>query len=153
MDIIPSTAPKSLTNDTNFKNYLLIVDAYSKIPTLYGMENITTTEVMEILEMFQSRFGKIDQFGWWDLERISEDAGTQFTLTEFKDECQTRGVCLTLAAPGHQEMNGQVEVTWRTLRTIAHALMVHARVPEIYVHFTLMYTIDHIFPVHQSKIL
>ena len=38
MDIIPSTAPKSLTNDTTFSNYLLIVDAYSKIPKLYGME-------------------------------------------------------------------------------------------------------------------
>ena len=81
MDIIPSTAPKSLTNDTNFKNYLLIVDAYSKIPKLYGMENITTTELMDKLDMFQSRFGKIDQFGWWYLERISADAGTQFTLT------------------------------------------------------------------------
>ena len=44
-------------------------------------------------------------------------------------------------------MNGKVEVTWRTLRTVAHALMVHARVPEIYVHFTLMYTTDHIFTV------
>ena len=44
-------------------------------------------------------------------------------------------------------MNGQVEVTWRTLRTVAHALMVHARVPEVYVHFELMYTTDHIFPV------
>ena len=63
MDIIPSTAPKSLTNDTNFKNYLLIVDAYSKIPKLYAMENITTAEVMAKLGMFQSRFGKINQFG------------------------------------------------------------------------------------------
>ena len=70
MDIIPSTALKSLTSDTNFSNYLLIVDAYSKIPKLYGMENITTEEVMDILDMFQSRLGKIDQFGWWDLERI-----------------------------------------------------------------------------------
>ena len=35
-----------------------------------------------------------------------------------------------LAAPEHQEINGQVEVTWRTLHTIAHSLMVHARVPE-----------------------
>ena len=42
-------------------------------------------------------------------------------------------------------MNGQVEVTWRTLRTIAHSLMVHARVPDIYIHFALMYTTDHIF--------
>ena len=64
MDIIPSTAPKSLTNDTTFSNYLLIVDAYSKIPKLYGMENITTAEVMDKLDMLQSRFGKIDQFGW-----------------------------------------------------------------------------------------
>ena len=80
MDIIPSTAPKSLTNKTNFSNYLLIVDACSKIPKLYGMENITTAEVMDKLGMFQSRFGKIDQFGWWDLERISANAGTQFTL-------------------------------------------------------------------------
>ena len=47
MDVIPSTAPKSLTNDTNFKNYLLIVDANSKIPKLYGIENITTAEVLD----------------------------------------------------------------------------------------------------------
>ena len=84
MDIIPSTAPKSLTNDTDFSNYLLIFDAYSKIPKLYGMENITTQVVMDKLDMLQSRFGKIDQFGWWDLEIISADAVTQFTLTEFQ---------------------------------------------------------------------
>ena len=101
--------------------------------------------------MFQSRFGKINQFGWWGLERISADAGAQFTSTEFKEECQTRGVSLMLAAPEHQEMNGQVEVPWITLRTVAHALMVHARVPEVYVHFALMYTTDHIFPVLSIK--
>ena len=66
---------------------------------------------MEKLDMFQSRFGKIDEFGWWYLERISADAGTKFTSTEFKEECQTRGVCLTLEEPEHQEMNRQVEVT------------------------------------------
>ena len=106
---------------------------------------------MNKLDMFQSRLGKIDQFGWWDLERISADVGTQFTLTEFKDECQTRGVFLTVVAPEHQEMNGQVEFTWITLRTIAHSLMVHARVPEVYVYFALMYTTDHIFPVLPIK--
>ena len=115
------------------------------------MENITTEEVMEKLDMFQSRFGKIDQFGWWDLAIISADAGTQFTSTEFKDECQTCGVSLMLAATEHQEMNGQVEMTWITLCTVAQSLMVHARVPEIYVHFELMYTTDHIFPVLPTK--
>ena len=62
MDVIPSTTPKSLTSDTTISNYFLIVDAYSKIPKLYGMDNITTEEVMEKLDMFQSRFRKIDQF-------------------------------------------------------------------------------------------
>ena len=50
-------------------------------------------------------------------------------------------------------MNGQVEVTWRTLRTISHSLMVHARVLEAYIHFSLMYTTDHIFPVLPIKYL
>ena len=90
---------------------------------------------MDKLDMFQSRLGKIDEFGWWDLERISADADTQFTSMEFKKECQTRGVCLTLEEPENQEMNGQVEVTWRTLRTFAHSLMVNARVPEACIHF------------------
>ena len=58
MDIIPSTALKSLTCGTTFSNYLLIVDAYSKIPKLYGMEKITTEEVMDKLDMLQSIFGK-----------------------------------------------------------------------------------------------
>ena len=58
--------------------------------------------VMDKLDMFQSRFGKIDKFGWWDLEIISENSGLQFTLTEFKEECQTCGVNLTLSAPKHQ---------------------------------------------------
>ena len=48
-------------------------------------------------------------------------------------------------------MNGQVEVTRRTLRIIAHSLMVHARVSEAYIHCALMYTTDHIFLVLPIK--
>ena len=48
-------------------------------------------------------------------------------------------------------MNRQVEVTWRTLRTITHSLMVYARVLEAYIHFSLMYTTDQIFPVISIK--
>ena len=106
---------------------------------------------MEKLDMFQSISGKIDQFGCLGLERVSADAGTQFTLTEFKEEYQTHGVSLTLAAPEHQEMNGQVEVTWGTLRTVAHSHMVHARVSEAYINFELMYTTDNISPVLTIK--
>ena len=65
------------------------------------MEKITTEEVMNKLDMFQSRFWKIDEFGWWDLERISAYAGTQFTSMEFKYECQNHEVRLTVAASGY----------------------------------------------------
>ena len=41
--------------------------------------------------MFQSRLGKIDEFEWWDLEKISADSGTQFTLAYLKEEFQTCG--------------------------------------------------------------
>ena len=84
MDISPSTTPKCLISETNFSNYLLFVDANSKSPKLYGMEKITTEEVMDKLDMFQSRFGKIDEFGWWGLEIIAADARKKFTLKEFK---------------------------------------------------------------------
>ena len=49
------------------------------------MDRITLEEVIDNLDMFQSIFGKIDKFGWWNLERISADAGTKFTSTEFKE--------------------------------------------------------------------
>ena len=105
--------------------------------------------MIDKLDIFQSRFGKIDEFGWWDLERISADAGSQFTSTEFKEQFQTFGFHLTLAAPEHQEMNGRVEVTRRMLRTITHSLMVYAIVLEVYIHFALMYTADHSFWFYQ----
>ena len=49
------------------------------------MDKITTEEVTDKLDMFQSIFGEIDGFGWWDLEGITEYAVTQLTSTEFKE--------------------------------------------------------------------
>ena len=40
-----------------------------------------------------------------------------------------------------------IQSGWRTLRTIAHSLMVHVQVLEYYIHFMLIYTVDHIFLV------
>ena len=48
-------------------------------------------------------------------------------------------------------MNGKVKVTWRTLRTIAHSVMVYARVLEAYINLSLMYTADHIFLLLPTK--
>ena len=124
---------------------------HNKNTQIYCIERVSSEEVMDKLDMFQAISGKIDEFIWWDLENISSDAGTQFTSTDFQDKCQTRGVWLTLAAPEHQEMNRQVEVTRKTLRTIAHSNKVHAWVLEAYIHFAIMYTSYHILPVLPIK--
>ena len=34
------------------------------------MENITTDEVIDRLDMFQAIFGNVYKFGWWNMERI-----------------------------------------------------------------------------------
>ena len=106
---------------------------------------------MDKLDMFKARSVKIDDFGWWYLERVSADAGTQFTSTNFQDEFQTRSVWIKLAALKHQEMIGQVEETQRTLLKIAHSLMVHAKVLEAYTNIALMYTSYYILPVLPIK--
>ena len=64
MDIIRDLSPKSLIKETTFYNNLLSVYAHYKLPILYGMEKITTEEVMDKLDMFQARFGKLGEFGW-----------------------------------------------------------------------------------------
>ena len=48
-------------------------------------------------------------------------------------------------------MDGQVEVTWRTLKNIKHSIMAHARVYDEYIHFSLICTTDHIFPNIPNK--
>ena len=53
-------------------------------------------EVMDKIYMIQSRLGKINEFGCWDLERISADADMQFNSTELQDEYQTCGVGIKL---------------------------------------------------------
>ena len=50
-------------------------------------------------------------------------------------------------------MNRQGEVTRRTFFTVAHSLMVNARVLEAYVHLAFMYTTDKIFQVIPIKYL
>ena len=109
------------------------------------MENITTEKIINKQEIFQSRFGKVDGFGWWYLDPIQTDASTQFTSKDFQEGLYVRVVQLTLVSPDHMEMNSQVEVTWRTLCTISHSLMVHAQVLDEYIHSVLMYTIHQIF--------
>ena len=70
---------------------------------------------MDKLDMFQEIFGKVDRLGWWDMERIKTDDGTHFTSKEYQEVIYIHGAQIELTEPHYQEMNGQVEVTWRAL--------------------------------------
>ena len=86
--------------------------------------------------MFQAISGKLDEFVWWDLERIQTDAGMQFTSKEFQEGLSVHGVRLALSAQDHKEMYVQVEVTQHTLRIRIHSIMVHAWFSEKYIIFS-----------------
>ena len=61
------------------------MDHYSNISKLFGTEDIAIGEVTEKIDIFQTRFGKLDEFGWWDMEIIQTNAVTQFTSKEFQE--------------------------------------------------------------------
>ena len=72
------------------------------------------------LDTFQAIFVTVYEFVWWDMEIIQTDAGMKFISKEFQEGISIHGVQLALAIPDHQEMNVQVEVTWKTLKIIEH---------------------------------
>ena len=83
--------------------------------------------------------------------RIQNGAGKKFTSKNFQEVIYVHGLRLALSTPDHNEMNVQVEGTWRTFGALANAIMVDARVSEEYIHFAFMYTTYHIFPVLPIK--
>ena len=101
---------------------------------------------MNKLDIFQEIFGEVYEFGWWNMEIIQTDADTWFTSREFQEGLCVHGALLELEAPDLHAMNVQVEVTCQTLQNLAHSIMANARVSDKYIHFTIMYTTNHIFP-------
>ena len=62
---------------------------------------MSAEDIMDKLYMFQARFGKVNEFGQWDLERIQTDAGTLIPK-EFQESISVRGLYVTVAAPNHK---------------------------------------------------
>ena len=56
------------------------------------MQNITTEEVMDKLDMFQAKFVKVDKFRRFHMERIKTNIGTHFTSNEFREGLSIHGV-------------------------------------------------------------
>ncbi|XP_065317240.1 uncharacterized protein LOC135925708 [Gordionus sp. m RMFG-2023] len=89
------------------KNWLIIVDAYSKFPIIVPVKNITTEFTLK--EIFRT----ISLFG---IETIVTDNGTNFTSKDFEIFCSNYGIKHVLTSAYHQQSNGQAERMVRTFK-------------------------------------
>ncbi|XP_054746090.1 uncharacterized protein K02A2.6-like [Anastrepha obliqua] len=91
--------------------YFVIVDAFSKWPEIFQIENITTQTIISKLNETLSRYG--------DCDTLVSDNGTQFTSGAFEQFVTSRGIQHIRTSPYHPQSNGQAE---RFVDTLKRAL-------------------------------
>lgn len=98
MDIVTNPFIVGLKKSNHFPYYLLIVDGYSHHPFLFGMTNLTSDDVFELLLAFQAAFRpNINQdmdptfIAPLSLKHIRSDAGSQFKSDVFEKRCRAYG--------------------------------------------------------------
>ncbi|CAL8106073.1 unnamed protein product [Orchesella dallaii] len=91
------------------KMWLLIVDAHSKWPKIFCMnENTSTAAVVDKLKEVFARFGLPMQ--------IVTDNGRQFTSEEFEQFCKLNGIKHLCSSVYHPRSNGEAERLVRTFK-------------------------------------
>jgi transposase InsO family protein len=150
MDILHPTVAIGLTKGTTFPFYLILVDAYSRYACIYGLTDKSSECVIDTITRYQADHSHIGNYGYLDIARVCTDSGSQFTSEEFKKHCWEAGIQLSLAAPKKQYQNHLAECTWQTIGTMAHSLLVHARLPDSFMYYALVYSC-HIFNVLPVK--
>ena len=92
------------------RNYLIIVDAYSKWPEIYEVRDTSTLTTIRSLKDMFGRFGIP--------ETIMSDNGPQFTALQFKKFCIEYGIKHKRSAPYHPQSNGLAERFVRTFKNV-----------------------------------
>jgi len=153
LDIQYAVYPLGLTHAMTFPNYLLIVDAYSRYSTLYGLAHKSSADVITALKKFQADHSFLRELGHLETEKIRADAGGEFDSGAFAEHCIKAGIKLVLAAPKKQCQNHLAERTWQTISSIARSLLVHARLPDTFWFQALCYAtyIFNVLPVRGLK--
>ncbi|MFN9942093.1 MAG: hypothetical protein ACK56I_21730, partial [bacterium] len=125
-DIIPNPAPISLTPKSYYPYYMIIVDHFSRFPTLIGIDcrKGTAPTAEKAIQVVAEYCGRHLE----SVEEIRTDAGCQFDSNRFETWCKSLSIQPSKAGPHHQEQNGVAERTWQSVRTLAYSMMLHARV-------------------------
>ena len=83
------------------KNYLVVMDYYSKFIELVQLSNISSSQIIHFLKVIFGRHGIP--------EIIRSDSGTQFKSEEWNKFSQAYGFEVENSSPHHHQSNGQAE--------------------------------------------
>ena len=144
LDLQQNTSRYGLNRSTHFPYFLQITDAYTRFTVLLGLSEVSAAAIFECLLHYAIWFKPNPSFEIGDVNNVHTDAGSAFKSAEFISDCEQHGIKVTFAAPRHQEMNGICEQAWQSIRNIAFASLVHARVGYEYLSFAL----EHAWKIH-----
>lgn len=91
------------------KNFLVVIDSYTKWPEVYEMTKTDSFHTIEKLRDCFSRFGLANC--------IVSDNGTQFVSSEFAEFCRYNNIKHVKTAPYHPASNGAAENMVKTFKT------------------------------------
>ena len=83
------------------ENWLVLVDAYSKYPSIHATTAVSTRATLRLLEEDFAHFG--------NPHSIVTDNAPTFTSEEFQEWCKQRGITHLTGAPYHPATNGAAE--------------------------------------------
>ncbi len=138
VDILPPVSAESLPPKSHFPALLILVDAFSRF-TIIGMPRKSSQSVIVALSNFAAEHRLIWGFTFWDIEKIKSDASTKFTSQKFEQFFADKRVTVTFAPPKHQEGNNFAEMTWQSLRKLTQCMLMHARLPDMYLFIMLCF--------------
>ena len=93
-------------------NYLLLVDAYSKWPSVVPLRSLTSSSIIAEVERIFSDFGTPEVF--------MSDNGSQFDCAEFSAFCARRNIRSVSSSPVNPQSNGLVE---RHIQTVKQTIL------------------------------
>jgi transposase InsO family protein len=144
IDIVNNPATESITPDTHFKFYLLVIDVASRFLVPIGINDKKPKTVFEALKTWSTHYGPSESFNFSQLSHIHGDFDAVYCSNVFTRLAAEANIRLSFAAPRHQEQNGICESNWQHVRNLAFALMNQAHVDVPFFHYAL----QHAYKVH-----
>ena len=94
----------------NGKNFLIIIDYFSRYPEVVKLRGTTSRDIIEILKSIFSRHGLP--------QTVVSDNGPQFSSQEFRDFAKQYEFCHVTSSPLYPQSNGQAKRGVQTVKNL-----------------------------------